>query len=305
MNKTWIENKIKETIQQANEYLKGYANWAQNCKYLSNKQKEEILNSIKKADTKPCIIKQVFNKIYLQLIEEIDDIKDIISLNNEIKDEFHIDNIECMISTPHIYMRADDLVDTEEIEFNGTIIITDPCYIMRHDKIMDYSTRPNPEDYLKYNTANKYPNYEEYEKDCNLFLTAARKWEEENQTDWQLCNYGYNLEKLGFTNFITRNTLYGDWGCTTYNQHNKSIGTFCADAGLVSVLLLDEVLKYNPDYDDHINNQHCVTVIKDFKGTVQVIVKEDKEYNEYNLFIIGKGTSEGKDIKFKTSQSSL
>lgn len=33
----------------------------------------------------------------------------------------------------------------------------------------------------------------------------------------------------------------------------KNIGGFCADAGMVAVFLLDEVLKYNPNFDYHIN----------------------------------------------------
>lgn len=35
----------------------------------------------------------------------------------------------------------------------------------------------------------------------------------------------------------------------------EKIGYFCADAGMVAVFLLDEVLKYNPDFDYHINRE--------------------------------------------------
>ena len=66
--------------------------------------------------------------------------------------------------------------------------------------------------------------------------------------DWSKCGYGDNMGRLGIKNYICRDTIYGDWSCTTFNSDTKEpIGEFCADAGLVAVFLLDEVLKYNPD----------------------------------------------------------
>ena len=32
------------------------------------------------------------------------------------------------------------------------------------------------------------------------------------------------------------------------------LGSFCADAGMATVFLLDEVLKHNPDFDYHIKS---------------------------------------------------
>lgn len=96
--------------------------------------------------------------------------------------------------------------------------------------------------------------------------------------DWSRCGYGSKMEKLGIQHYMTRNTIYGDWSCTTINTDtNKAIGHFCADAGLVSVFLLDEVLKYNPWYDDYIEKPYMVTLIRDFCGTAQFVVK-DKSY---------------------------
>lgn len=45
-----------------------------------------------------------------------------------------------------------------------------------------------------------------------------------------------------------------------------------ADAGMVAVFLLDEVLKYNPDFDYHINREWTTTLIKDFDGEVNYYV---------------------------------
>lgn len=95
-------------------------------------------------------------------------------------------------------------------------------------------------------------------------------------TDWDEC-VNYDMKKFGLTNYIVRDTLYGDWSCTTFDSNtDQPIGEFCADDGMVGVFLLDEVLKYNPDFDYHINRPWTTTLIKNFRGNVsfQVIHRE-------------------------------
>lgn len=167
-----------------------------------------------------------------------------------------------------------EYLDSDPMEFDGDIIITDPCYIMKEDD------------------------------------------------DWATCGYGENMEALGITHYMTRDTLYGDWSCTTFDTDTKeAIGKFCADAGLVSVLLLDEVLKYNPHYNDHLKNKWTVTWIKDFKGTVEFVVKhiegyyeEDTDYwkkgdywEDYALEVVGHGINKvtGKPINFVGKQTGI
>lgn len=102
--------------------------------------------------------------------------------------------------------------------------------------------------------------------------------------DWGKCGYGDNMEALGIKNYICRNTIYGDWSCTTYNSKtNEEIGQFCADAGMVAVFLLDEVLKYNSDFDYHTERPWTTTLIKDFDGEVDFEVEDDE------VKVVGKG----------------
>lgn len=194
------------------------------------------------------------------------------------------------------------------MKFKGTIVITDPCYIMRADH---HGTTPLTED------------------------------------DWDTCDYGSSMEALGINNYITENTIYGDWSCTTYATENpqkavddlaeiakyfndkyeeyggykvttdeqyeeickecdakqdalnlevENIGHFCADAGLVSVFLLDEVLAYNPDFLQWAEGHPwCVTMIKDFDGNVEYYVDEAGDAH-----IIGTGST-----NFFTTQTGL
>ena len=54
---------------------------------------------------------------------------------------------------------------------------------------------------------------------------------------------------------------------------------------MVGVFLLDEILKYNPDFDYHINKKWTTTLIKDFDGEVYFDVDE----NEDEVKVVGKG----------------
>lgn len=126
---------------------------------------------------------------------------------------------------------------------NKTIIITDPCYITK------------------------------------------------NVEDWDKCKYGKNMKRLNnITNYISSSTIYGDWSCTVYEGNikqrsikDKKLGNFCADAGMVAVFELDEVLKYNPNYNDIEKIPWVVTVIPDFTGEVTI------ENINNSIHVIGKG----------------
>lgn len=92
-----------------------------------------------------------------------------------------------------------------------------------------------------------------------------------NSGDWGKCGYGDNMKALGIENYLCRDTIYGDWSCTTFNSDTKeAIGEFCADAGMVAVFLLDEVLAYNPDFDFYETKPWTTTLIKDFDGDIEI-----------------------------------
>lgn len=204
------------------------------------------------------------------------------------------------------------------MKFKGTIIITDPCYVIKDysEKKPDFNTYPGLQgisDNTPFSefTAEQINAYNEYEQACEEY----RK----EYDDWRKCDYGHSMEKLGITNYITESTIYGDLDCTTYKISEdpkivvdklaeayrketdygvncESLGDFCADAGLVSVFLLSEVLAYNPDFSEWMEKHpQCVTTIKDFDGDIEYYVDEENEAH-----IIGTGS-----INFFTAQTSL
>ena len=202
------------------------------------------------------------------------------------------------------------------MHFKGTIVITDPCYIVK--KCAEKNPHPFP-----WTTVNiKNPN-------INEMVKQYSEWEDTHD-DWRKCQYGENMGVLGIHNYISESTIYGDWGCTTYQteeepkellenilrvlndnleneecgddelpipDEGKAIGGFCADAGLVGVFLLDEILAYNPDWKSWIEEHSwCATIIKDFEGEVEYYI--DKVYKEAH--IVGTGS-----INFYTTQTSI
>lgn len=119
---------------------------------------------------------------------------------------------------------------------------------------------------------------------------------------------------LGVKNCMARDTIYGDWGCTVFDTDDgQVIGEFCADSGMVAVFLLDEILKYNPEFDYHINRKWTTTLIKDFNGLVQFVVEEEKyEYNgkectDYSVHVVGHGVDKntGEPKNFRSTQTGL
>lgn len=201
------------------------------------------------------------------------------------------------------------------MKFKGTIIITDPCYVIKKD---NYPS-PKPSDFNLPESIRGKP-YTEYKTPDELaYKAACEKYfaEYNEKDDWSRCDCGYNMEALGISTYFTEDTIYGDWGCSTYKIAEDpykvinnfveaeekgedyridcfKLGDFCADAGLVSVFLLDEVRKYNPDIDEWIaSHSWCVTTIPDFVGEVNYYVDKNKEAH-----IIGIG-----NINFFTTQT--
>lgn len=205
----------------------------------------------------------------------------------------------------------------KSMDFDGDIIITDPCYIV---KKRDESDRPKWSDFMSRKDYSEkalaeegltkeqiedvknnefFPQYEKLQE-------AEEAWESTHPDDWEKCNYGDDMDLIGLNTCITSGTIYGDWGCTTFDSDTKEpLGEFCADAGMVGVFDLSEVLNYNPAFDYHINRPWTTTLIKNFKGEVHIdrVTTKGDDY----ISVVGKGIDKvtGKPICFFTRQTSL
>ena len=212
--------------------------------------------------------------------------------------------------------------------FKGTVVITDPCYIIKENPIK----HPNEKDFGLPASIGSKP-FKDYSTPEELAYKAALDYyykESPKYDDWDKCDYGENMEVLCIHNYISEPTIYGDWSCTTYKideepkdfvdsvlqalkdnledeeygedessipYEGEYIGGFCADAGLVGVFLLDEILAYNPDWKSWIEEHSwCATIIENFEGEVEYYIdKVDKEAH-----IVGTG-----NINFYTNQTGI
>lgn len=320
MTREWHEKKLEEyknvAIQEKTDLftrIKNHSEISDVCK----EKLQEMLIGKEGYEITSFLSEQFRSELYVNLGKS--GCKDYSSYRR-IFDELNVDAYIKYISA---ILNVWRYLDSDPVEFDGDIIITDPCYIMKH---RDESTRPKWEDYMKLDDYSGMTKQEledaGFFEDHKRLDEADRKWEEENPDDWEICECGYNMAALGFTKSMVRDTLYGDWGCTTYNVDTKEpMGHFCADSGQVAVFLLSEVLTYNSEYKDHLETPHCVTLIKNFKGTVRFVVKErtgtyetdtkwwkaGDSWTDYTVHVVGEGVDNvtGTKICFETSQTNL
>lgn len=275
MDKAWVEQKNAEQkakldaeITELREHLKD------NSPLLPSEIEQAITYLLKGARAGYCVESDMMP------FWEIIDARNKYYETDEMRLKFSTEMLTAAKGLRSRYKKIVDLsgtydryLDSEPMEFDGDIIITDPCYVVKFD-------------------------------------------------DWDKCGCINNMEVLGFYHYMARDTIYGDWNCTTFDiDSKKPIGQFCADAGLVGVFLLDEVLKYNPDFNYHTEKPWTTTLIKNFKGSVQFIVKriegeydEDTEYwnagdkwVDYSVEVVGHGVDKvtGKPINFVGKQTGL
>ena len=185
------------------------------------------------------------------------------------------------------------------MKFKGTIVITDPCYLDNGESNLDLWEASG------------------YGEDLSVF--GCSQWISEGTIygDWSCTTYKGDKEKL--SKFFKKASkiqepLWGDfdseeeWAkvrdvvCEKLNKLEKSygglteLGKFCADAGMVCVVYLDEVLKVNPGFKKWAEEHTwCATIIEDFDGDVEYEVDEDMDAH-----IVGKG-----NINFYTTQTGL
>lgn len=249
MTKEWCKQKEVEANIERKKSLNLLLTEIANSEYLSEQEKQTSLVYIKNQNF-------VSLKVYLRLATIGKGEKAIAWYYNDVLD---------LTNKAEHEPNYEYLADSEKVEFDGDILITDPCY----------------------------------------FLTD----EDEEKGAYR---FGGDFSIIGIPHSMTRDTLYGDWSCTVVNTDtNKKLGEFCADGAAVSVVDLNELLAHNPTFDDYLAKPWAYTVIHDFKGTVQFVVKEDsyiyedKQHYDYEVEVVGKGINKktGESLNFHSFQS--
>lgn len=161
------------------------------------------------------------------------------------------------------------------MKFKGDIIITDPCYLKCNVKGIQTSTL-----------------YGDWS--CTTFLDNGTVDEVMDKIWKEYIDVFNKYNSVSDKNEKTE--IYNKWvedRNKILNQYGV-LGQFCADAGMVGVWLLEDVLKANPEFNYHIERPWTTTWIKGFEGDVEF--KIDRESETVN--VVGKG-----NINFITHQT--
>lgn len=179
------------------------------------------------------------------------------------------------------------------MKFKGDIIITDPCYIIK-ENTGDWEKCHYGVDIETLGLTTYISESTIYgDWGCSTWSTPRKDVTAQLEELNDLCRTRHELVKE-YGHDSVQEKVYND-KIFDATLDLENIGTFCADAGMVAVFLLDEVLKYNPEFDYHIERKWTTTLIEDFDGEVDYYVD-----NDGNAHIIGVG-----NVNFFTTQTSL
>lgn len=181
------------------------------------------------------------------------------------------------------------------MEFKGDIIITDPCYIIKDNEDNDWKKCGYGECMEALGIEHCISESTIYgDWSCTTWSTPRKDVEVQLEELNKLCENAWRA-KEEYERDSVQSKIYDDKMANT-TMDMKKLGAFCADAGMVAVFLLEEVMIYNPDFSKWIEDHPwCVTVIPNFDGDVQYHID-----NSGDAHIIGKG-----NINFFTTQSGL
>jgi hypothetical protein len=213
MNKEWVEQKEAEQEKKIAESKKAIIKTINGCEWLDNSAKTKLVDQANEYENEPY---HTANVMFLMISKFAPDAELV-----QIEDLLHELNIDNYLMSLR-YREYHHLLDSEPKEFDGDIIITDPCYIIKH---RDETTRPKWSEYMKlddYRGMSK-KELEEigYFEDYKRLDEAQNKWDAENPDDWDVCGCGDDMGALGLKTWMTRSTIYGDWSCTTFNSDTK------------------------------------------------------------------------------------
>lgn len=133
------------------------------------------------------------------------------------------------------------VVHQEMVADNDTLVITDPCYIM-------------PDEHWEH------------------FLDM-----EFTPTPIGLANYLRQYHNFG--EVVADDTGVGDWSNEVYDiQSNETLGSFCADAGMVICCTASDLKNYGADFDKikSLAERGCATIIENYSGHINFCYEENE-----------------------------
>ena len=151
---------------------------------------------------------------------------------------------------------------------NDTLIITDPCYLMKDEDWDEYT---------------------------NLAFAKSPVYRTLSLDEYLRKNHN-------FGEVIAADTGYGDWSNKVYESNTGAVlGEFTADAGMVIVCTASDLTNYGYDREKFLDlvERGCIAIIPNFTGTVELHYEYSKDESKLAV-IYGMSKDEGED--FNTMQ---
>lgn len=99
--------------------------------------------------------------------------------------------------------------------------------------------------------------------------------------DWKKCGYGDHMEVLGLKTSLSALVTEGEADLCAWSADGKTCyGTFVTDSGVATAFLLEEILKYDPTFDEHTECPENALWIPDFDGKVTVCGVGEEQWFE-------------------------
>lgn len=144
------------------------------------------------------------------------------------------------------------------------------------------------------------------------YLTRKIKDGFDSVTDWDLCNYGEHMDKLGFTTFKTFRNGVGDGAWKVFDSKSgKKLGEIWADSGLTGIYLLNDITNYNPTarvLQSEPEQPHGAIILKNFTGAINWRFEETifQRFGKFHYLILTvSGNSDGEVVEFMVSFSEM
>lgn len=161
--------------------------------------------------------------------------------------------------------------DIASRDFNGDIVITDPCYL---DHGRDIFSRGR----LRW-----------WDESNAIVRDGGGMQNRTFYGDWGCTVFSADGEKVG----------------KRFTSRDKTLAYFAADSGEVCVVPLASVAKVNPNFEAWAKERDdLVAIIRGFKGKVRLCVYKGQSW-PVRLRVHGDGEKEGQPFHFETCQTSL
>ena len=145
------------------------------------------------------------------------------------------------------------------MKFKGTLVITDPCYIAKKGdwgSVIDYSDREMPAGFTTYL-------FEDNKVGDGRWLVSQFK-------NIKLNDPAEFIKALEQEDPDYIGELYA-------TGELEQLGSYSVDSGCFGVFYLDEILKYNPNFQKDYS-ENCYTIIPNFDGDVDVLETDCEKY---------------------------